>query len=96
MTRPPTVKISREEIQALFIEYSIRQRIDRQELTNEPEVEKDAPARIAPGGVSRIVKHSDASGYHIATSHVIIDQSGEIVHRDAKDVLIAGIRYTRP
>ncbi|GEM_PF-2253878 len=96
MSRPPTQKVMPQEIESLYKEHNIWERIEESELTSEPVVEKDAPARIAPGGLSRILKHADLDGRHIATTHIILDANGLTVHHDSKDILVDGIRYTRP
>jgi hypothetical protein len=52
-----------------------------------------APARIASGGISRIISYYDEHLRYICTTHRITSKNGKIMHEHVKDAYIDGVRY---
>ena len=93
--RIPTAGIERVLLDYLFDEFEIWIKIDDGRLTFEAIAERDAPSRHWPNATSRIIKHYIPGGKHIATTHSIIDNEGNILHWDAKDLRLYDIRLWR-
>ncbi len=96
MGRIPTQQVTHDELESLFRQHNIWELIDKGLLTTVIVVEKDLPARSVAGGLSRIRKHFDLEGNHIATTQVVVDANGVEVHSDGKDIVIQGRKFTRP
>lgn len=96
MPRFPTRKVSQERMDALFAERGVWARIHDGQLTSEPIAKATAPSRTYPNAVSQIIKHRDADGNHLVTTHRIIsdDDDEQVHHWHGKDILIDGIRLT--
>ena len=86
MRRKPTAEISLELLESLFQEFDLWAKIADGRLPSSIVAQKDAPSHHYPNGVSRIVKHHFPGGRHIATTHRIEDQQGNILHEDTKDI----------
>ena len=52
-----------------------------------------APARMASGGVSRIISYYDERLRYVFTIHRITSKNGKIMHEHVKDAYIGGVRY---
>lgn len=88
-----TTEVSAECLDSMFNKFDIWSKIKNGHLRSEtlPEV----PAKAFPDATSVIIKHFDANGKHIATTHCIKDCKGSILHWDAKDLRINDVRLCR-
>ena len=91
MTRPPTVEVSAEELEALFKALEIWAKIRDGRLTTSPVPSKTRPSWNYAGGSSEITSHKNSAGYHVTTTHRIIAPDGSIPHWDAKSLRIGDI-----
>jgi hypothetical protein len=88
LPRKPTAEVSIELLGNLFRAFDLWSKIRSGCLISTPVAEKDAPSHHYPDALSRIVKHRLPNGKHIATTHRIEALSGDILHEDAKDLLV--------
>ena len=93
MTRIPTAEVPKEVLDHLFDEFDIWAKIHDGRLTSNPV--GAAPSYTWPNATSLIIKHSLPNGKHIATTHCIKDESGQIFHWDAKDFRLNDLRLWR-
>ena len=91
MAPPPTIAVSKDELDALFEALDIWPKIHDGRLTSEAIVDARLPSWDYPGGVSDIIRHRNAAGYQVATSHRIMDKAGSVPHWDGKDIHIGDI-----
>lgn len=88
MPRKPTAEVSKELLETLFQAFDLWSKIRGACLSSTPIAERDAPSHHYPNALSRIVKHRLPNGKHIATTHRIETANGDILHWDAKDLLL--------
>ncbi|MBI4310510.1 MAG: hypothetical protein HY681_01905 [Chloroflexi bacterium] len=86
MPRKPTAHVQHELLESIFDEFELWEKIADGRLLSE--VVALDPSRAWPGATSRIIKHYLPSGKHIATTHLITDARGTVLHRHAKDFLM--------
>ena len=92
MPRIPTAEVSKEELECLFNELHIWNKICNGQLSWEPKTGTDTPSYSWPTATSWIIKHCSADGKHIATTHCVIDDtSGLLLHWDAKDLRVRNV-----
>lgn len=94
MPRTVTNQVSRQTLKSIYRKFDIWRKIKTGELTSEPT--KPEPSNNWPEGTAAIIKHLDAHGKHVATTHRVENTTtGKIYHWDAKDIRIGGICYWR-
>lgn len=79
MVAIPTYLVEPEIMAQLFSAFRLFERIESGELSTL--VRKEEPAR-EPGWKKQILKHFDARGVHLCTTHRIIDDAGFTRHWD--------------
>jgi hypothetical protein len=84
--KAPTVELSAHELDALFDALDIWSKIRDGRVASHHVARARAPSRAYPDGVSDIVKHTNAAGFHIATSHRITLADGSTPHWHGKDL----------
>lgn len=90
MNKVPTAQVTRSLLNLLFDELEIWASIKNGHLVsrcNDPVVSYGWT-----GGNSYIIRHYKPNGKHIATTHCIRDKTGEVVHWDAKDLMLNDVR----
>lgn len=95
----PTWQVTKEVLEDLFRSLDLWAKIDDKRLRSEPAPGKRIAAHHYPDALSLIVKHFlslDNQEIHVATTHQIADAQGNVLHRDAKDLLVGGVRFWRP
>src|SRR5438067_422777 len=93
MAKLPTVKIEQTSIDAIFDALQV---IPKTELGKFDLLDTRPPSPAnSIVGTSHIVKHfRRPNGFHIATSHRLIDTTGTIRHWDEKDIVLGDVRFT--
>jgi hypothetical protein len=91
MPRLPSVEILHQELEQLFIEWSLWDKIRDRRLSTEPISASEVASWNYPGGTSQIVKHRNALGLHVATTHRVVMPGGAVPHWDAKDVRVGDV-----
>lgn len=96
MARIPTAEVSLEVLNYLFDELDIWTKIQNGRLTSEPKPGSHTPSYVWRNATSMIIKHSQPDGKHVATTHCIKhDDSGDVLHWDAKDLIVGEVRLFR-
>ena len=96
MLRFRTVVVDIGTVRARFREVGAWECIKSGRWTSIVLAHKEAPSHAYPSCVSQILKHFDASGRHVATTHRIVDRaSGHIHHWDEKDIVVGCVKYVR-
>lgn len=93
MARIPTAVVSSEVLNHLFDEFDIWAKIQDGRLTSKPI--DGVPSYTWPNATSLIIKHFAPNGKHIATTHCVKDDSGHVLHWDAKDFRLHEVRLWR-
>src|SRR3990172_1691716 len=93
MSKPPTIVVSQDQLDALFDALGLRDKILAGRITSHHIPGNRRPARSPrfPRGISDIVRHSNALGYQVATSHRITLPDGTIPHSHPKDLHVGEI-----
>lgn len=94
MTKIPTVEITLDLLELLFTDLGIWDKIRNCTLLNRRLYSK--PSHTWPRATSMIIKHFLPNGKHVATTHCIKDNTGRILHWDAKDLRLGDVRLWRP
>ena len=90
MTKVPTAQVPRSFLKLLFDELEIWAKIKNGHLSskcNDP-----VASHGWADGSSYIIRHYKPNGKHVATSHCVKDKTGEVVHWDAKDLMVNDVR----
>ena len=85
MSRIPTAEIPREVLESLFNDFNIWDKIRNGHLVSKPIARTCAPSYDWPNATSFMIKHFLPNGKHVATTHCIKDNKGQVLHWDAKD-----------
>ena len=94
MARRLVVLIPSDARAEIFDALDLLNTIDRSQLTTEVASSAPAKAAYAAGGMSYSYKHRrPVDGLHVATTHVLVTPSGQVVHRHGKDILMGMIRF---
>ncbi len=93
MPKRINIEVSSELLNFLFHEWGIWEKIDDGRLTSDTHPKKDVPSWGYSDCVSRIVYHNWPEGNHVATSHCVVSKndSAEVFHRDAKNIMYQGL-----
>jgi len=91
MVRPPTVRLSQDELDRLFVALDIWNKINTGNLTSLLIPGRRRPSWDYPPGDSDIVRHSNSFGLHVATTHRITLPDGSIPHWDSKDIRVGDV-----
>ena len=91
MAQPPRADVTQEELDVLFNALDIWPKIEDGRLSVDPVLRARVPSHGYPGGTSDILRHRNAAGYQVATSHRITDSSGNVVHWHGKDLHLGQI-----
>ena len=95
MPKITTVEISLELLDFIFNEFGIWQKIKDGCLSSERR--KPKPSYIWPNATAFIIKHNLPNGKHIATTHCVKEnESGKVLHWDAKDLWLRDVCLWRP
>ena len=96
MPTKSTAKVSREVLVVIFEDFDLWAKIRDGRLLSIIVTAKDSPSHHYPDAKSRIVKHFIPNGRHLATTHRIENNEGNILHQDAKDFHFRDLILTRP
>ena len=89
MARITTAEVPKEVLDCLFDDFHIWDKIRDGRLTS-----KSIGSTMSytwPDATSLILKHFLPDGKHIATTHCVKDNDGNVLHWDAKDVRLRGL-----
>ena len=95
MVRPLTVFVDRDEIKSLFEALDLWDKIKSSQFNITPSTTKPSPSSHWPAGRSIYLKHHNALGLHVCTTHQVIDRDGHVVHWDETDVLVGEVRISK-
>ena len=93
MSTLPTIAVPLNELESLFDALGLRDKILDGRIASQaiPAARRPSQPPKYPGGISDIVRHSNALGYQVATSHRITMPDGTIPHSHPKDLHIGEI-----
>lgn len=83
--------VSQAELDELFASLNIWDKIGEGRLSDDCILAARRPSWDYENGVSDIVRHHNALGYHVATSHRITMPDGTAPHWDAKDLRVGEV-----
>lgn len=94
MPRISIAEVSIEILNYLFDEFDIWAKVLDGRLSSKPL--KPTPSKAWSNATSMIIKHYMSNGKHIATTHCIKDDNtGNVLHWDAKDFKLHDVRLWR-
>ena len=97
MPRVTTAEVPLEVLDCLFDEFDIWAKIQDDRLSSEPKPGTPTPSHDWPNATSMIIIHRLPNGKHITTTHCIRhDKTGDVLHWDAKDLIVGDVRLFRP
>lgn len=91
MAKRPTIDVTADELDAVFVALDIWLKIADGRLSMNVVARTSAPSRSFPGGTSSIIQHRNRAGYHVATTHRITLADGPTPHWHAKDLHLGDI-----
>jgi len=91
--RIPVAGVSSQVLDYLFDEFRIWPKIKDGRLTST--CLKGIASHNWPNATSFIIKHSLPNGKHVVTTHCVKDDSGNVLHWDAKDIRLNDVRLWR-
>ena len=92
MPKQPTSSVSRAILDSIFDEFSLFDKINDRRLMTKERNKTTATSPRYPNCESKILKHFTGAGTHIATTHCITDQQGNVQHWHGKDFLMYEVR----
>jgi len=93
MSKLPTIAVPLNELESLFAALGLSDKILAGRITSHhiPSARRPTRSPQFPRGVSDIVRHFNALGYQVATSHRITMPDGTFPHSHPKDLHIGEI-----
>jgi hypothetical protein len=85
--------LTSEQLRKLLQEHNICEKIRAGAF--KAEVQSCAPARIPGSGTSSIISFYKEGDQYVCTKHRIKTPDGKLIHEDAEDALINGVRYRK-
>jgi hypothetical protein len=93
--RANTRIVSHQDIHDLFERNGIWGQIESGQLTTEV-LPRTSPSTSYINATSQMLKHRDASGLHVCTTHRIVDNvTQEALHWDEADIRLDGLVYVK-
>jgi hypothetical protein len=91
MARVLSVQVTPDELASLFEALDVWSKIGDGRMTSQALLARRRQSHAFPGGLSDIIRHVNAAGYHVATTHAITMPDGSVPHWDGKDVRIGDV-----
>jgi len=86
MIRRPAVLVEPAELSSLFSALELWEKIRDGRLRSEQIPETVRQVRERDGGYKRLLRHHNDAGYHVCTTHQIVNATGHAIHWDEADV----------
>jgi hypothetical protein len=91
MAKPPTVRVSQDELDRLFVALHVWDKITDGHLASVAIPARRRPSWDYPTGVSDIVRQINGFGLQVATTHRITMPDGSTPRWDAKDIRLGDV-----
>jgi hypothetical protein len=95
MVKLPAVLVDPQEIADLFSALELWDKIRDGRLDSAQIPETIRQASGTRGGYKCLMKHRNRAGFHVCTTHQIIDGAGQRVHWDESDVKLGDITIAK-